>query len=81
MTNLSEREQWFLDRVGKRVWMNKTICKCPACIYYYNNGVIISLLNAKYIYFKELLYNRDGIPMKYFDTPEERDAFELTLKK
>jgi len=40
--------------------------------------VILDKEHAKYLHDMEIDYNTK---LKYFDTPEERDAFELTLKK
>jgi len=80
MTKLSEREQWFLDRVGERVYFTRgfTTCKCEACVHEDNQGmVILDKEHAKYLHDMEIDYNTK---LKYFDTPEERDEFELTLK-
>jgi len=86
---LSERENWFLDRVGKRVYQTRgfATCKCDACVYEDNQGVVIlDKEHAEYLYDMEIDYNTDRFPLskhpiKYFDSPEERDEFELTLKK
>jgi hypothetical protein len=82
MKTITEREQWFLDRVGKRVWRNKNYCDCNTCDVVYTKGLMITdSLHAGYLWAVEGDYYREGFPLKYFDTPEERDAFELTLKK
>jgi len=84
---LSEREQWFIDRVGKRVWRNENNCGCVDCINVHKHGLIIKDKEHAHV-----LYHIEGescldnfpladIPLKYFDTPEEGDAFELTLNK
>ena len=84
---LSEREQWFLDRVGKRVWRNQNSCTCRDCVVVYKHGLIIKdKEHAHALYCIECESNNDNFPLaitplKYFDSPEERDEFELTLKK
>jgi hypothetical protein len=34
--------QWFIDRIGKRVYRDKNICTCEHCINVFKHGVIIS---------------------------------------
>jgi hypothetical protein len=76
MNNISEREQWFIDRVGKRVYSNRQ----KSIQHLNDNGIIIECVGyAHGLYNIELSFK--DIPIKFFDTPEERDAFELILKK
>lgn len=71
---------WYIERIGKIVYRNKTTCKCLTCKRVYENGIIISdEMHADYLDMSVNSYNQDGIPLKYFDTEEERDLFELTL--
>jgi hypothetical protein len=77
---IPKREQWFIDRIGKTVYRNKTSCDCSICTKNYKNGLIIKDKDhAIYLYDCECEYNIEGNPLKYFDTKEERDKFELTL--
>ena len=77
----SEREQWFIDRIGKRVFRNKTSCKCEICGNVYEQGLTISDKNhAMYLSEMEFEYTKDGTPIKYFDTKQEALDFEQTKK-
>ena len=76
------RKQWFIDRIGKRVYRNKTSCDCATCERIYTDGIIISdSTHADYIFDCECIYNAEGNPLKYFDTLEERNVFEKELQK
>lgn len=80
----TERAKWFNDRIGKVVYRNKTSCDCETCEDACENGLTITdEVHADYIRELESIYNYEGSPLKYFDTIEERDAFEkeLTIKK
>lgn len=35
------RQQWFIDRIGKRVFRTKQTCKCETCEAIFNNGIVI----------------------------------------
>lgn len=76
MRKLSEREQWFFDRIGKRVFRPNTHC-CDICTNAYNNGLLINDENhATYLSDIEGEYQHDKYPMKYFDTKEEMLEYE-----
>lgn len=61
------RKQWFLDRIGKRVYRTKGSCDCPVCISVELNGLIISdNLHACYLYDCER-----ELGLKYYDSLEE----------
>jgi len=80
MEEYKQRQKWFIDRIGKIVYRNKTSCRCETCDKVYKNGLIISDENhAIYLHDNECCYNSENTPLKYFDTIEERDKFELTL--
>lgn len=73
--------KWFTDRIGKVVYRNKTTCDCDICNDGYNKGLLIrDEFHAEYVYDICMAFNSDGDTLKYFDTIEERDEFELTLK-
>ena len=79
---MKEREQWFIDRIGKRVYRNETSCDCEKCKTIYANGLIIdSPMHAGYLYDCESIYTAEGSPLRYFDTKEESIEFENCLTK
>jgi hypothetical protein len=81
MRTYTEREKWFIDRIGKIVYRNETSCKCVVCASVVENGVIISDANhAIYLSETECEYTADGWPMKYFDSKEEVTEFVNNLK-
>lgn len=82
MRELSEREKWFIDRIGKIIFRTDNICQCKICKDVAINGLyLIDKGHALYVAETEAEYNFEGIPLKYFDTKEERDEYEKTLTK
>lgn len=78
MRNYSQREQWFIERIGKVVYRNATTCACEVCKNVHQSGLFIKDENhALYIAEIELCYTSDGHPLKYFDTKEEAANFEI----
>lgn len=78
---IREREQWFIDRIGRTVYRNEDSCSCPICKNVYDNGLIVhDQYHASYLYEIELSYNADGFPLKYFDTKAEVLAFENSIQ-
>lgn len=44
-------KQWFLDRIGKKVFRTNGQCKCEVCANVVKNGLIIAgELHAIYLY-------------------------------
>ena len=79
---LSEREQWFRNRVGFRVFRNDNGCSCPICQDAFKNGLIIADFNhADYLYDCEADYAGEQIPLRYFDTKEEATEFSVQQQK
>lgn len=79
---MSERLQWFLDRIGKRVYRPATTCKCGICADVVENGLIIAdVPHAEYLWDVEGEYQANGIAIKYFDTKEEAEQLKKTEKK
>ena len=77
---LSEREKWFTDRIGMRVYRNRTTCRCKTCENIWHNGIIIeNTMHAKYLYDCESEFTAEEHPLRYFDTIEERDKYEVSL--
>lgn len=73
----TERQKWFIERIGKRVFRNKTSCTCKTCENVYLNGLIISdEMHAYYLCTCEAEYTLEGNPLKYFDTKEESIQYE-----
>lgn len=33
--------QWFIDRIGKKIYRINNSCSCPICIHTYENGLIV----------------------------------------
>lgn len=63
---MSERQQfeWFLERVGKRIYRSRVRCKCDTCVRVGNEGLIITdEMHANYLFD---IQNELGI--KYRDT-------------
>ncbi len=80
----SNNIEWFLDRIGKKVYRSKTSCSCEICQHVYENGLIIeNKMHAMYIAELEgLSFHEDEAHIfKYFDTKEEVIEFEKELKQ
>ncbi len=79
---MSEREKWFLDRIGKRIYRSITTCPCAVCVNVYETGLVVSdEMHASYLQEVEAVDLYEGGTTKYFDTLEERDAYESKLKE
>ena len=78
---MEKREKWFIDRIGKKIFRNKTTCNCGTCKNVYENGLIISDdTHACYIWEMEGHYRKDRIKLKYFDTKKEVLKFENEIQ-
>ena len=63
-----ERKQWFIDRIGKRVFREETSCGCESCKRIGNEGLIINdEMHAIYLHDIEGMYNAEGHKLKYRD--------------
>ena len=66
-----KRKQWFLDRVGKIVYRDKSFCDCDVCKNVQKNGVLIQDKNhALYLLDIESISNdpsESSHPIKYRD--------------
>jgi hypothetical protein len=48
---MSNDKQWFIDRIGKRVYRDKNTCDCEMCNDVFENGLIIkNETHATYLY-------------------------------
>lgn len=82
MRQPTEREQFFLDRVGKVVYRNDNGCPCKMCQSGFLYGILINdRLAALYLYDTECEYNAEGNPLRYFDTKEEATEFSVNQEK
>jgi hypothetical protein len=82
MRELTEREKWLIERIGKVVYRPKTSCTCEVCQNVYEHGLVIADRNhALYLSDMELEYTADGTPMQYFDTRQEAIDFEKEHKQ
>lgn len=44
-------KQWYIDRIGKRVFRTKSSCQCEVCDAVYRNGLVIAdEMHADYLY-------------------------------
>lgn len=61
--------EWFINRIGKRVYRNKSKCSCDMCDHAYKEGVKIrDVVHANYL---QLCQQELGLT--YYETKEERD--------
>lgn len=68
----NERKQWFLARIGKRVFRPKTSCTCSSCKDVYENGLVIQdEMQAVYLYDIE-----GSLGIRYCDSKEEVEECE-----
>lgn len=64
MSSRDSGAQWFMDRIGKRVYRGPLPCKCEVCSAVDKEGlVIIDKGHATYLY----LWQEEGI--EYYDEP------------
>jgi hypothetical protein len=48
-------KQWFINRIGKRIYRKKNLCDCNECVNVHSNGlVIIDEMHADYLYHCQL---------------------------
>lgn len=79
MRKYSDREQWFIDRIGKRLFRNN-YCSCGICESVYDNGIVINNISiALYCCEIESVFTMDGTPLRYFDTRDEMLEFEKSF--
>lgn len=41
MKKIIHREKWFIDRIGKRIYRDKSTCNCDTCRDVEINGLIV----------------------------------------
>jgi len=73
---LTERQLWFKNRIGKIIYRNCNGCHCDICTNILENGIFIcDEFQAEYCYDTECEYNAEGFPLRYFDTKSEVDEW------
>ena len=79
MRPITERNQWFRDRIEKKIFRNETTCTCAICKDVFENGLYVhDMFHADYIYECEYESNGEGFPLRYFDTKEELNEWLKT---
>jgi hypothetical protein len=58
-------KQWFIDRIGKRIYREKNICDCSVCRKVHEKGLIIA--DEKHAIY---LYDCQEMDLIYYDKKE-----------
>lgn len=70
MREYTEREKWFIDRIGKVVYRQATTCQCEICKSVVLNGLMIhDEYHALYLCEMEEDYTESEHPIRYQDYP------------
>ena len=78
----NNRLQWFIDRIGKRVFRNNNGCACVGCKDVYEHGLVITdKFHADYLCDTEGDYNAGGDLLRYFDARDEALVWEAENQK
>lgn len=79
---ISERERWFISKIGQRLFPNKTSCTCKTCKRIHRKGIIIKdRMHALYVSSAEAESNIEGgTPLKHFESVRKRNKYEKQLK-
>lgn len=81
MNKFEERLQWFLERVGKRVYRGSVSCDCDICGHVEERGIFISNeMHAHYLNDIEAEFSAEGHELKYVDEPvkmNKKDRLKL----
>lgn len=82
MSNFTERQKWFIGKIGSILFRNDNGCNCDVCKHILDHGLMVNdVTHAKYLCDIEAESNAERTPLKYFDTKEERDEWLKTLPK
>jgi len=66
--NMLQSEQWFIDRIGKRIYRDDDFCSCPNCPRIAKEGFIISdEYHARELYVVQMDWIADGTELNYRD--------------
>jgi len=73
MTTTEHNQQWFIDRIGKRIYRKNNFCQCPVCLDVHENGLIVQdEMHACY------LYDCQSMDLIYYDKEETNDIQQET---
>lgn len=65
---MRRNEQWFLDRIGKKVFRDINDCPCDTCKDIGAHGLtIVDRLHALYLYDIQCNYEAEGTSLNYRD--------------
>lgn len=66
---INKRLQWFIERIGKRVYRGAVSCACSVCVGVTNNGLVIQdELHANYLWEMEGISHLESEhPVTYSD--------------
>jgi hypothetical protein len=79
---LTDRELWFRERIGKRIFRNDSGCHCSICEEVFKNGLIVTdTFRADYLYVCEADFAGEKVPLRYFDTKDEAMEFSVQQEK
>jgi len=71
---MDSRTQWFLDRIGKRVFRGDVSCECLSCKGVTSHGLIIDdEMHARYL---DMVEATPDMEIRYFDTMDEVIGFK-----
>lgn len=77
---MTEREKFFYNRAGYKVFSPRLGKPGPACEKIYNEGRLIrNREHGAFLHDLEKELQKDGGRFQFFTTKEERDEFEATL--
>ena len=67
---VKNKRQWFMDRIGKRVYRTQSTCECEICTTIYHEGLIIcDAQHAQYLF--DIQNETD---LRYFDNPNKNST-------
>ena len=72
---MSDRKQWFIDRIGKRIYRDLDTCGCKHCADVVANGLVIhDEFHAGYLADVEAAAESEEVHLNYRDTLEGGDG-------
>lgn len=65
---MTQKLNWFKDRIGKRIYRGDNACGCLACKEVFKNGIVVnSEYHAQYLYNMQNDFGAEGIELNYRD--------------
>lgn len=63
-----QSEQWFIDRIGKRIYRDDDGCSCADCAKTVKEGLIVlDEEHARYLYVVQMDWIAEGTELNYRD--------------